>query len=743
LRLHNSLRLIALGATSLALACSDNITPIGPPKAIRPVTATTFTADAGSTIPGGVTVHVVDYADRSVSGIKVAFSIIAGDGSVTPRLDITDADGQAHAEWILGQTAGANEVLVSIQGTDSTASFSATGTPGPAVAMSITPHTLRMPVGTNSATVIGQVVDQYGNVITSGATYESRNPDVVTVNSTTGAVAVAPTRGGTTYIVATGSSFKDSSYVVVLKTGDTPCTGITAMANLSVGQVMTTGFVDNGICVPAAAGGREYAIVPYYESAVPSAQTVVSVRAFGITAAGPLGAANPVAARSVMAPVRAPAPIAFHERLRRSELREIPSRTAAARQWYAGRTATESGRRALRTAVVPAVGDQMQLNVNANDFCTNAMMRTGRVVAVTNRAVVVADVANPVGFTDAEYQAIGVNFDTLVYALDVANFGAPTDIDNNGGRIVLFFTHAVNEMGGGVLGYFYGRDLFPKSGPLGTCPGSNVAEIMYLLVPDPAGPNKTFVASNAVGTSAHEFQHLINGSRRLYVNTNAAPVEERWLNEGLSHIAEELLFYRASALTPRSNIGLQIFSPSIQPKYVDYQVNNSNRYREYVKAPDIESPVGVTEEDDDLATRGAIWSFLRYAADRRAPSNETAFWNSLANSNSTGMTNLYEIVGADTRTIMRDWALSVFLDDLVTTDPKYQQPSWNHRAVGGYTPDSRTLINNSLANFIIRAGGNVFARFGLAAGQEAFVSASGANNAPLPKYVLLALVRTK
>ena len=86
-------------------------------------------------------------------------------------------------------------------------------------------------------------------------------------------------------------------------------------------------------------------------------------------------------------------------------------------------------------------------------------MRTGRVVAITNKAVVIADVANPAGFTDADYASLGATFDTLVFATDAANFGSPTDIDNNGDRVILFFTHAVNELGQGTLGFAYSRDL--------------------------------------------------------------------------------------------------------------------------------------------------------------------------------------------------------------------------------------------------------------------------------------------
>src|SRR5262249_18118019 len=75
------------------------------------------------------------------------------------------------------------------------------------------------------------------------------------------------------------------------------------------------------------------------------------------------------------------------------------------------------------SARVPASGDVMTYNTNPNDYCANPDYRPGKVVAITNKAIIVADTANPAGgFTDAEYQSIGVTFDTLVDPIDRAAF---------------------------------------------------------------------------------------------------------------------------------------------------------------------------------------------------------------------------------------------------------------------------------------------------------------------------------
>ena len=579
---NKSLRLAALVAASICIACDNSTAPAGPPSALHPVTAASFNAVAGTTIPGGVTVRAVDARGNSVSGARVAFTVTAGDGTVAPHIVLSGADGTAHAEWTIGQTAGQNSLLASIEGVDSTTTFSATGTTGPATAVVAAPHILRFPVGTTTGIFAGAVVDQFGNAISSATTYVSRNTSLVTV-SATGVVTVVA-GSGTTYVVATGSNFSDSTLVIVLKSGDPACTGITAHSALAVGEVTTTGFFDNGICVDQTTTGGEYAIVPYFNSSVSNAQTAFTLSVFGNRAAQAVFTSTSRAGTPLIADAgvtaTASAQAAFHDRIRLAEEQAMPAAAPGARLWY--NSAERTAHRALRAAVVPAVGDLMQLNVNPNDFCSNPSVHTGRVAAVTQRAVVVSDNANPLGFTDAELQSFGMTFDTLVYALDISNFGSPTDIDENGGRVVLFFTHAVNDVGAGVLGYYYGRDLLPKVGPLGSCPGSNVSEIMYLLVPD-ASTSKTFVLKNTVGTVAHEFQHMINAGRRLYVNTSAAPTEERWLNEGLSHVAEELMFYRVSGLKPRQNLGAEIFTPPDTLPFRQYQFNNFSRLNAYLQ----------------------------------------------------------------------------------------------------------------------------------------------------------------
>ena len=273
------------------------------------------------------------------------------------------------------------------------------------------------------------------------------------------------------------------------------------------------------------------------------------------------------------------------------------------------------------------VGDVISLNVNGSVSCSSPVYHGARVVAVGSRAIILNDTLNPKnGFTTGDFQRYAARFDTLVYPLDVANFGEPTDIDKNG-HIAILFTRAVNELTptrslSYVGGFAFSRDLFPttKTARAQACPASNEGEYFYMLTPDPAGTinqnarTTGFVDSVTTSVLAHEFQHIINSSRRLYVN-NTPAFEDKWLDEGLAHIAEELLYYRESGLTPRLNIDIAgaRSGATARNAFNNDMSGNASRYKTYLQRITTNSPYS---PDDSLPTRGAIWSLLRYAVDR-------------------------------------------------------------------------------------------------------------------------------
>jgi hypothetical protein len=375
---------------------------------------------------------------------------------------------------------------------------------------------------------------------------------------------------------------------------------------------------------------------------------------------------------------------------------------------------------------------------------------------------VLADTANPPGgFSAEEYFAFGVTMDTLVHPVDTAAFGAPDDIDGNG-RVLMLFTKAVNELtlrnssAGVVLGFFYGRDLVPFENTAGDCPGSNVAEMFYLLAPDPTGRfsdprSKADVARTTLSTIAHEYQHLINASRRLYITRATQVNEEVWMNEGLSHIAEELVFFRASGLAPRRNIdGTQLqLGTTTRELFDQYLMGNFRRYRLFALAPDATSPLA---GDALLSTRDATWSFLRYVADR-AGATDGDLWRRLVNSNLVGVPNLDAALASSTFTTteaLADWAIAVLLDDgMVPTSPSFQQPSWHYPSVipatgisPAYPLTTRELEDGMPVNVVLQAGANAYFGFGVSPNRDALLQTSGAGNV-IPPGMRLTLIRIK
>ena len=387
------------------------------------------------------------------------------------------------------------------------------------------------------------------------------------------------------------------------------------------------------------------------------------------------------------------------------------------------------------TATVTVVSELTRtFNVSSATACEEPAYRTARQVASSQRALIFEDVTNPSGgFTAEEYQEIATSFDNLIWPVVTHNFGEPSDNDRNG-RVIILYTRAVNEMtpanSSSVFGgFYYGRDLFPKvaNGRMGACAGSNEAEMFYLLAPDPNGEvnnnkrTKETVRRSTQGTVAHELQHLINASRRFFVQlTNTS--EETWLNEGLSHIAEELVFHAAAGTAPLQNLGGSDIRASSQrvDAFNSFSGANFGRYRTYLEATAGQSPI---QSDDDLATRGSAWSFLRYSADRR-PGDDRDHWFALANSSTRGLANYEAVFGADAVEWLRDWSVSVYADDAAAgVDPRFTIPSWNFRTVyplitspARYPLKVDTLLAATPRTVAVSAGSAAYLRFAVPAG---------------------------
>ena len=144
--------------------------------------------------------------------------------------------------------------------------------------------------------------------------------------------------------------------------------------------------------------------------------------------------------------------------------------------------------------------------------------------------------------TDADLQTLATNY-AAVIPRERELFGDESDV-NGDGKFAVLFTHVVNELGGNsggiVTGFFYAVDLFSDT----QYAISNEREIFYTFVPDPTGQygatiSHAFALSNILpGVLPHEYQHMISFNQHYFLNGGAA--ETGWLNEGLSHLAEDI-----------------------------------------------------------------------------------------------------------------------------------------------------------------------------------------------------------
>lgn len=501
------------------------------------------------------------------------------------------------------------------------------------------------------------------------------------------------------------------------------------------------------LCISGASGQEEFLLVT--ASLAESGTVAINVQGDDLLTAN--GPPNPSPARvaSAFAPQvieldREPTlqDTRFHSVLRKREERQLSARIVGGLPGPGRAPATGS-------VSLQSLGELISLNTETESACENPRPTAGRVEAVSDRAIIVADTANPPGgFGAQDFLDLAMTFDTLVAPVVEEHFGTTGDVDGNG-RVIIFFTKEVNALSvedeALTAGFFFSRDLFPVASPgppLGSCASSNEAELLYLIVPDPQGDvgepiSRAAVMRLTTVTLAHEYHHLINASQRLLDTAGPRPFEESWLNEALSHAAEELLFYRVAGLSPRLDLGAADLTAHQIDALNDFQRLNFFRLIEFLKAPEDTSPF---DPDVGLATRGAGWSFLRYSADRVGGDDAIVF-RRLVDSSATGLDNLAEAIGGRATLFdwLGDWGVGLYADNRVASLPaRFQDLSWDNFSLfeaGGFAgPYIATsgVITQSVALRNLKAGAAAYFRFAVGPGRVGRISIRRGINAPPP-----------
>jgi hypothetical protein len=261
------------------------------------------------------------------------------------------------------------------------------------------------------------------------------------------------------------------------------------------------------------------------------------------------------------------------------------------------------------------------------------------------------------GLTQEDIDSLGALFDgpsPNIFEIDTTAFGTPSDLDGNS-VVIMLLTDAVNDLSGTcsdgsiILGYFFGLDLVSD-------PNSNNGEVFYGLVPDPAASScaasKDFVFDNLPPVLIHELQHMISFNQHVLIRGGNA--EQTWLNEALSHFAEELG-------------GRQIQDsrcPGFASCLEQFSLGNLSNGFDYLTTPQTAFLVYPGSSFGTLRERGASWLFLRWLADHESADTllGTDLTRALVRTSAVGAANVVAVTGLAFDQLVGQWQMANYTE---------------------------------------------------------------------------------
>jgi hypothetical protein len=456
----------------------------------------------------------------------------------------------------------------------------------------------------------------------------------------------------------------------------TPCTAAGTPVTLAVNEYASIDPAPAAGCTvfPATAGtGAEYLHVPQLASGTPG--TSAAFRLDGDTIR-PAPSAPAPQARASLSPAEQ-----FHTFLRLGDER---------RSWgllpELGPPPAPSGPQRSPTGP-PTMNQLRTFMVCAKIDCSRFDRVGARVKAVKTKVAIFVDTLAPAGGLDsAAFDSVAALFDSRLYALDTAAFGRESDIDTNSVVLVLM-TNTVNKLvtssacdsTGFVAGFFFGADIDPA---FRTDSRSNKGEVFYSIVADPAGNlscphSEAEVLAFVPVTFIHEFQHMISFNQHVLVRGGNGEV--LWLNEGMSHYAEEL-GGRSYALSPDGRV-LDCTIGTIECRFYAGDLLNAYNYLDSTSKHFLLPTAGI----GTLAERGAAWLFVRYVVDQYAAGTTMADWNALSRAldatSLTGAQNIAAVTGSPFATVVSRWALANYTTDIGSVPAELKYKSWGLHSV--------------------------------------------------------------
>jgi len=356
------------------------------------------------------------------------------------------------------------------------------------------------------------------------------------------------------------------------------------------------------------------------------------------------------------------------------------------------------------------VGDTTTIkipNTALASFCSSTPLSVrARTVYSGPRAVVLEDVASPLaGTMDSYYQAIGQEFDNVMYPIVTSNFGDPLAFDDSldaNGKLIMLFSKQINDFGG-VHGFVTACDFFDTLATPQAI-ASNQAEIFYAVVPthsgtgfdnDPATYNPDEWRRDVRGTVIHEAKHLAMYAERFAAN--AATLEESWLEEGMAMHSEELFARTITGAVWKGNTGYgSAAAPNhlwcevrpFEPACADRPLLVASAFvflYEYLSDIENRTVAGrVPGNPNDASFYGSAWAFVRWMIDAYA-ANEGAVLRALTvEPTLSGSANLAARAGVPYEDMLPLFHYALRYDDapgITPTAPWQHIATWNFPTV--------------------------------------------------------------
>ena len=647
------LRVAGVSVLFLAAGCSnDRVLAAGRAYTLRVLEGDGQAAPAGSLLARPLTVEVRDVSGAPVKASAVVFRVISGAADGAAMIDtlvVSDAAGRAEAGLRLGTRAGAITVRAyPVGAADRAVAFTATATAGAAIS-----GFLPGSVGPgDTLTIAGSLLGGMASTVEFGGT----RVEPVSGSDAELRVVVPDCLppGNVTVRVLSGTAWTASRTLNYAPRRRSMTLRLYEATVIGAGELSSCATL-------AVEAAEEYVVIPQLAAradlpvSTMARVTVGGVTSGGVTAASLFGQA---AEGPLLRTLRPRAQEELDVRLREAERRLAPS--------------ARGGEPYLPPMLALTLGSLRTFDVITTLEATEFTKATGKLRFLGAHIGIFVDTSAFASYTDAELALLGSLFDTVLYPTVVESFGPESDIDRNG-KVLVFMTPRVNALvaandcgqHGFVTGFFYGRDLLPS------LPHSNAGEVFYALVPDPVARYSCAHTSLDTrrlvsGTFIHEMQHMI--SYFHHVVARGGESEEPWLNEGLSHIAEELASRVFEARYPPPlgrTTAEQIFPDSAQP-FITTQLLNAYVYLYSSADHSVTTFVG----SGSLEERGAAWLFLRWLGDQKGD----AIFRRLVQTSLTGIANVEARTGERFPTLFGDFSVAIWADSIPGV-PRSQVPA--------------------------------------------------------------------